>query len=822
MAGHSYFYFAALAACVCFCPLTTEAQSYRIQGRVIDAVSTEPIPFVNIYLDGKTTGTITNLEGYFSFESPIYADSLVASSLGYELIKKPLKNAIEQTINFQMERAEVSLQEIVIRPTENPAHALLRNIIKNKPRNSNRTLENYNYESYNKVELDLYDWNRKFQDRKVMRPFQFVFERIDSITEDKPFLPVFLTETLSDYYYRSNPRQQREIIKASKQSGLESESLSQFLGSMYQEVNVYDNWLTLFYKNFTSPINDNGLTFYNYYLVDSAYIDGWWCYKMTFSPKTKGAFTFLGDMWVADSTFAVKQVSMEVSDHVNVNFIDKISVYQQFARVSDTLWMLAKDKIVVRFKMTENMIGVIGRKTASFRNFEINRPDIENFFATRVDIVVDEQAFKMDEIYWKENRHEELTLNETGVYEMVDSLKNTKAFQTWVDVFQMVATGYYPLGKIEIGPILSVYSPNVVEGHRFKFGIRTTGKMSERVRLGAYGAYGLWDKQFKYGGDILVVIKKDPRHIIGADFMNDLTLRSNSPAQFTQDNLLTGYVRRNVPQKLSYIRQGTVYYEKEWKIGYSNRISLQHRNLTPQFPFQYLAKNDNSFPDTATAIVTTEATFRARFAYREKYINSDFTRISLGTKYPTLLLWYTLGLSDIIGSEFNYHKVEMALLDNFPVNPIGRFYLTLTGGKVIGSLPYLLLNVHQGNETFFYNRYAFNMMNEFEFVTDLYAALQVRHHFEGFFLNKIPGIRKLKWREIIFANALIGTMTDENKSANALNTFIIPFPKPYTEVGFGIENIFRLFEVDVLWRLTYRDAPMIAKWGLRFGMKVEF
>jgi len=822
------------ATALCFLSLPQGfAQTYSISGKVTDAISREPIPFASVFLQGKSIGTNSDFEGNYTLQVNVLSDTLVVTSIGYQAAKKPLKNFPAQTVNFILERAEISLQEILIRPTEDPAVVMFRKIIKNKERNSNNKLKNYSYEAYNKVELDLYDWNDKFQDRKVMRPFQFVFDRIDSITEDQPFLPVFLSESLSDYYYRSEPQtEEREVVYASKQSGIENESFSQFLGSMYQEVSVYDNWPSLFYKSFVSPVNDNGLAYYKYSLVDSGFIDGVYCYQMTFAPKTQSAFTFVGDMWIADSSYALKQVSMEASKHVNINFIDKMSFFQQFELVNDSLWMLSKDKLVIRFKMTENMLGFIGRKTASYKDIQVDRTDMEQFFTTRTDIVVDEKAFEKQDSFWNEKRHEELTLNETGVYEMVDSLKNTRAFKNWLDVVNMVLTGYYDAGWIELGPIASAISFNDVENVRFRFGFRTSNEFSKRFRIGAYGAYGTADKRFKWGADAIFMIAKDPRQMVGVEYSRDLDLKATSAAQFGQDNFLTGLIRRNVPQRLSYVKQGAVFYEKEWKVGYSNRITLRHRDIVPEsaFDFKYLEDTENGRLDTVTSFITAEASFRLRFAYREKFVTGDFDRVSLGTRYPTLIAAYTLGVKSIFGSDYNYHKIEVALNYNFPINPIGTFNVTLVAGKTFGTLPFLLLNVLPGNETFFYNRFAFNLMNRFEFVTDMYAALHVRHHFEGYFFNKIPWVRKLKLREIIFANAVIGTMSATNKKANELNYkanelnyyFYVPFPKPYVEVGFGIENIFKLFEVDFMWRLTYRGNPYAPAWLPMFGMKLEF
>ncbi len=802
-----------------------------------DGVSREPIPFVNIYLNGKNVGTTSDFEGNFSFQTSTLADTIIASSVGYQLAKRPMRKEGVQTIHFVMERADISLKEIEIRPGENPAHVLLRKIVKNKARNSNRVLDNYSYESYNKVELDFYDWNPKFEDRRVMKPFKFIFEKVDSTSEDKPFLPIFLTETLSDYYYRSTPKNEdREVIKATKQAGLEeeiqSESLAEFLKSAYQEVNIYDNWPEILEKRFVSPINDNGLLYYNYYLVDSGYIDEKWCYKMTFKPKGKGSLSFVGDMWIVDSSFAVKQISMEAAEHVNVNFVDRVSVFEQYIPVNDTLWMLSKDKIVIRFKLTDKAVGVIARKTSSFKDYRINRDDIDSFFIEKAAIRTEQSAFDKDTSFWTRSRHELLTSKESGVYEMVDSIMNTRAFKTWIDIFNVIVNGYYPIGKVEIGPIASIYSRNGVDNNRFRLGIRTTHEFSKLFRFGIYAAYGLGykkDLRFKYGAEMLWVLSNDPRHLIGVSYVHDLDLWAQNEAQLNEDNILNGLVRRNIPQKLNMVDEASVFYEKEWKVGYSNKVTLRHKVIKPQFDFYYLKSAYNGNSDTIREITAVEGVFRLRFAYREKFIIGPFNRVSLGTKYPELLVWYTLGVKGIIGSEYNYHKIDLALSDNIPVSPIGTFHFTLITGKTFGKLPFLLLNNAQGNESYFYKRLAFNIMNENEFVADFYTSLFVRHHFEGFFLNRIPGIRKLKWREIIFANAFWGSMSDENKSSNdqenpgsSNQQFTVPYKMPYVEVGFGIENIFKVFEVNVLWRVTHRDNPDAAKWGILLGLKLDF
>ncbi len=803
------------------------AQTYTYTGTVTDAVTDEPIPFANVYFAGTTIGTTTDFDGKYTLSTKQKPDTIVASVLGYKPFKKLVSGAPTQTINFKLERDAYSLEEVVIVPGENPAEILLRKVIARKQFNHKERLQSYSYEAYNKTELDLYDIEDKFMDRKVMRPFLFVFDYLDSTSEEQPYLPAFLSESLSDFYYRKSPKQQREEIKASRISGIENESLSQMMGSLYQEVDIYKNWISLISKDFASPIADNGLNYYKYYLVDSGFINGYYCYKMNFVPRTKGNNTFLGDVWIADSSFAVMSINMQIADHVNINFVEKSSLLQEFHEVQPGVWMLTKDKIVIKFKVVDKAVGIIGRKTGSFRHFNINDANIDTVFINKDDIVLAENVIVEDEGFWQQVRHEELSKSEAGVYQMIDSLKNTKAFRTWIDIVDLVLNGYYKVKYIELGPYSSLISLNRVEKFRARLGFRTTGDLSKQFRVGAYIAYGVGDNLFKYGADAMVFIKKNPRMYVGGAYMFDYDLAATNESQFGKDNILSGlYRRQKVPLKLNLIREWNAYFYKEWKFGLSHKLLFRNRQYMPKFPYYYVPQSGDSYEETIiTNFTTTEIDLSTRFAYKEKFLSGNFDRTSLGTKHPVLYFRYRMGIPNILNSGFKYHRVDVLLTDDFSIKPIGTMYMNLSMGKIFGTLPTQLLEIFQGNETYFYNDYAFNLMNEYEFVSDMYVTLSLRHHFEGYFLNKIPGVRKLKWREVIGFKAAWGNMSDANKEANRFNTSISPYPIPYMEASVGIENIFKLFRVDAVFRLTHRDRPAALQTtniGLRVGLSIDF
>jgi hypothetical protein len=806
----------------------SSSAQFVITGKITDAVSDEPIPFANIYMKGLKSGAATDMDGNFKITTPYISDSICVSYIGYLHACRKLSNQKEQVVNFKLERSDISLQEIVILPGENPAHVILRKIIEHKDENRKNSLRNYQYETYSKVELDLYDLKEKFTERKMFQPFKFIFDFIDSTSEDKPYLPVFITESLSDVYFSQEPKVRKEIIKATKMSGLKNESLTQFLNSIQQEIDVYNNWPLVLDRSFVSPISDAGLTYYKYYLLDSADIDGHKCYKLNFVPKGKGALTFTGEMWIADTTFAMKQISMEAAAHVNLNFVEKLSIQQNFYFVNNETWLLTKDKITIRFKPMEKMSGIIGRRTMSFRDFKVNMPDMPVKFNSRADIETAQNVFIDADTFWQQHRHESLSSNEAAVYSMVDSLNNNKRFSTYVDIFKTIVGGYYEAGAVELGPYLSTISYNQIQGWRFRLGMRTSNQFSKRVMVGGYGAYGIRDHSFNYGFNGIWVIQKNPRMSLGVDYMNDVDVAASSQADMSQENLLTGYLRRKVPQKLIQLNQTTIYFEKEFPVGFSFKTQLRNKAAAPYhipgyWDFKYLSGKDDAYRDSIiTRFHTTEVGLKLRFAHQEKFLSGEFERISLGSKKPIVELMYSVGVKNILHSGFNYHKIDFRLRDRVPVNPIGSFYYDIFCGKVFGQLPYLMLYVPQGNETYFFNTFAFNMMNEYEFAADQYVSVFIRHYFEGFFFNKIPGVRKLKLREVITAKAMMGGMTAENRYANSLNNFIVPNHIPYVEVSAGIENILKLFRVDFIWRLTYRNNPYVGNFGVRAGMSVSF
>lgn len=823
-----FLFFSGFLICLIFSGNSVIAQDTKIRGKVLDKISKEPIPFVNIVFQNKRNiGTISDFNGEFFLETRTPTDSIIISYIGYKSQTIKVKKGQFQEINIDFESDDIKLDEVVVLPGENPAHRIIKNIVDRKEQNNPDKLDAYSYEVYNKLEIDVNNIDENFKKNKTFKHFQFVFDYIDtSAITGKNFLPMFISETLSDYFFRKNPKSEKEIIHANKISGISNESISQLMGQMYFKVNIYDNFIDAFGKGFVSPIANFGKMYYKYYLIDSMYIGNQWCYQISFKPRRKQEPTFTGDFWVHDTTFAIKKLQFRIADDANINFIKDLVVNQEYERVDNDVWMMSKDKVFVDFNLADKSVGFFGRKSTSFKNFKFNQQVDHKIFEEINNIIVSKEATEKDEEFWLKARHDSLTKKEKSIYAMVDSIKEVPMFKTFVEIVTLFVTGYKEFKYVEFGPYFKTYSFNPVEGTRVRIGARTTYTFSKKFQLDAYVAYGFKDEKIKYGFGTNLILNLAPLHQFRLFHMNDMEQLGVSENAFMHDNILASILARNPNYKLTRIEQYMAYYEKEWFFGFSNKIIFSHRSI---FPTDSITFTRYASSDTLLHLRSAEVTLRTRFAYQEKFILGKQSRVSLGTKYPQITVDFTAGLKDIIGSNYDYYKIRLNIIHYFNTYPLGYFKYVIDAGQIFGNAPYPFLELHKGNETYTYDELAFNMMNYYEFVSDKYVSLFAEQHLEGFFLNRVPLFRRLKFREVVSAKGIIGELSPANReilkfpsTLTALEGDKIGNPKPYFEASVGVENILKIIRIDAVWRLAYLDRPNISKFGIRGTLQIRF
>jgi hypothetical protein len=536
-------------------------------------------------------------------------------------------------------------------------------------------------------------------------------------------------------------------------------------------------------------------------------------------------------MWINDTTYAVRRIEAGIDEGANLNFVEAFRVRQEYEQVQDEVWMLTKDELVVdlnvvrdKGKPNKNEVqGLYGRRTASYREFKINLPRDDAFYSGAEEVVMAIDPLSLGADYWDSHRHVQLSAKESAIYAMVDTMKTIPRFRTYLDIIQTVVTGYYPLDDLELGPYFSFYSFNAVEGNRFRVGARTSSQWSRRAELEGYVAYGTKDQEVKFGLGGKFMLSRTPRLIAGAYFRRDIEQLGQSVGAFREDNILSSLFRRLPNDKLTLVDDYYTFLEREWFMGFSNTIGFRHRTLFPRGSLSYVRNVDDLEPEIINSITTTELFLNTYFAYKEKYVSGDFTRVSMGTRYPVLQLHLAHGFKDVLSGNYEYTKLIARVQQRISMGPLGFSRYTLTGGKVWGTVAYPLLLINAGNETFYLDDIAFNSMNFFEFINDRSATFFLEHHFDGLFFNRVPLFRRLKWREVVGYKAAVGSLEQKNRDEMELLPFMNDLSQgPYMEASFGIENILKVMRVDAVRRLTYLDNANARPWSLRLKLNITF
>jgi len=781
------------------------AQLKIMQGLIRDSHSEEPIPFASVQFRNTTTGKLSDSSGKFTFYlSEWPSDTVDITCVGYQpfhYVINVVKDSIDITIN--MERGTFN-EGATVRVKVNKGLQVWRKIVENKPKNDRYRFDNFSYELYNKLELDLKNINfEKFGKLKPLKPISDLITQNIDTSEGLRYLPTYLTEALSDYYYQKTPKRRREIIKAANTNGVRNESVLKLLGGMDQVVNVYNNFIPVFDKQFVSPISDNGDYYYNYRVVDTQVISNQRFFHLVFTPRRQGGDTFEGDCWVHAGSYAIQRMNLRLGKIANVNFLKTLSLIQEYTLTPDTIWFLSKDKFVADLSpVGKDRPGFIARKTTTYRKVVVNDSSVItelNKNKVLEEIITLPKATSYNKAFWETARHEPLTRTESGIIKMIDTLTNAPVFQRFTRTMVFIGTGYKEIGNYEIGPWFNWITQNGWEGFRLRFDLGTNKHFDKKIKLHGYLAYGFGDKKFKGMGEMFFLPNKDPRTYFYASYTNDLDWGQNYYGEVSQDNIFALAIRKKgIPIKNIKVEEKRIEYFKELIPWMSGRITVLHkatvplRNLVPLDSFRASASGN--------PLTSFEISLRLRFAYLERFLESHFYRSSLGSSYPIGELTITRGFQGVLKSSYNYTKLSASISDYNTIPPFGNISWLVYAGKTFGTLPYTLLDIAPGNELYYYNKYAFNMMNRWEFVHDKYAGVNFEHNIGNGIFRLFP---KLRFRQFWTAKALWGGLSPANRSLNFKqdHTFQTLDGNTYLEMGTGIDNIFRLFRIDFVWRV---------------------
>ena len=815
-----------------FVPASTIAQTV-VKGKVTDAHSGDPIPFANIIFQGTTHGTTTDFDGNFNVKTNSSADSLVVSYMGYKTRTKKVEPGVSQVINFQLEELVTSLEEIVFEAGENPAFEVMRQVVRNKSANDKRKLTAYEYDTYTKIEVDVDNMSEKFRRRKVVKKITQVLDSVEQIAgeDGKPILPIFISESVSKFYYRTDPQLRFENILKSKINGIgiqDGTLVTQFVGASFQEYNFYQNWLNIVTKEFVSPLADGWRLYYNYDLTDSLFIGDDFCYRLDFHPKSPQDLAFTGTIWITKNEWALKQVDASVGKQANLNFIEKIRIQQELEPTTEGAWLPVKNRVLIDVsELSQTSAGMLAKFYTSNKNVLVNKPRPASFYEREILMEENARQFEKEE-YWDTLRHEPLSETEKNVYRMIDTLQNIPVVKTYTDIIKIAVNGYYTAGKINLGPYISLVALNNIEGFRIQPGFKTNYDFSTKWVLGGSAGYGFDDDRVKYSAFVQNILSRDRWTTMTISARSDLGRVGIDDENLADNYLFLAAQRFGNFRRAYYFDESRFNFQRELVRGLNQRVALRYSTFRPVFDFGYFSAENTS--DTLASYENAEVIVETRFARDELFIINDNERISLGTsKWPELTLRYTHGFKGVAGSDFDYDKLRLTLHKRLRFGPMGVGYLTLTGEYVFSKLPYPLLSLHLGNQTPFFAHVTYNLMDYGEFVSDRYASLHYSHHFEGLLLNRIPLMRKLKWRLVGTSNIILGGMSSMNKALIAerpdeegVTVGYLSRGAPYIELGYGVENILKFFRVDFIHRVTYLDKaknPDVRKFGVLFSFQ---
>lgn len=802
----------------------------RLNGRVLDSLTREPIPFSKVRMKVQNSATVSSAEGEYEIHSSYPIDTVLVDFIGYKQAVISVSENTVSPLNILLRENVASLDEVVITAGENPVFEILRKIKEKKPQNNPEKLEAYECKVYNKMQFSVNNMGDKFEERRAYRKFDFIMDYVDNLNGEK-YLPVLLSESISDYYFRSNPTQRKEVIEATRITGIDNLELGQFTGDMYQNVNIYDDYLELFNKEFLSPIANEGKLFYKYYLMESDTLDGIPCYHIQFKPKRKGGALFQGDFWVTADSYAVKRVVAEIPNDVNLNYVSDFYVEQNYKQVDDSVYVLANENMMANFDLFSEqedspLIGVTVNKSVNRSDFILNDVKPFNFYVS--DILILDSTDQREDTYWQETRPVALSDEEAGVIEMVDSLKANKTYRFYENLAYMSYTGFWRTGPIETGSIYSIYNQNVVEGNRFMLSMRTSNKFSKKVEISAFTAYGTLDREWKYGGSIRWKLRESPREMLRFAYRKRIDQLGLIASVGDVGNSFSTLLSAAPLDKLTMVNQASVGLEKDWRFDMRTFNNVEWKNYIPLGQSDY-SRIDPTSGDTnqVSSLTSFQIRNQIMFTKEEKFLKGQFDRISLGSKYPIISLTHTWGVNEILGSEYGFHRLDFIWNHRPRLGMFGRLNYTIHAGKIFGTVPYPFLQVHQGNETYYYQVNNFNLMNYYEFISDQWVRILFEHHLQGAIMDRIPLINKLKLRLVYTGKMVIGSYSDAHNKEMLLPFYSNRITSPYYEVSVGLENILKFFRVDAIWRLSYRnnldlnDNP-IPNFGIKFVFTSDF
>lgn len=855
------FTFSALCLALLLQTLNLRAQFY---GTVVDGQTGEPLPFVTAKYAGTDIGDITDMDGKFTVPVDQRYEKLEIRYVGYKT-KTVIVNYSrpQQHSTIKLYGDNITLSEVVIKPNkkerykrkENPAVELMRKVIAAKKSNRLENNDFYSYQKYEKHTFSVNEVSPKTFTSGFMKTFGFLKDHAEVCAETgKLILPLMVEENSTRHIYRKSTDTHKTIVQGKHSSGYNTifssgEFMNTFIKDIFTEVDIYKDNVRLLQHPFISPISTSqGIAFYHYYIMDTLMVEGTKCIDVAFVPNNSQDFGFIGHVYIIDDgSYQIKKSVLNISKNSGVNFVDNLIVYQDYTQLPNGQRALTGDNMIVEMKYLDGTTKLQVQRYTTYKDFSFE-PITDNKLFKHPELETVEHGAEMrDSAFWKGVRTEELTETENSLDDLVNSTKMVGGYKWMMTVIKALVENSIELtnapNKLDFIPVNSVISSNYVEGLKLKAGFQTSANLNPHLFFRGYYAYGFKDEKSKYKAEVEYSFNKKkymahefPRRSVSASYMYDTMSPVEKFSETDKDNMYTS-IRATSMKQMMYVRTVNVKWQYETDNNITFSALLANSNIEPAGKLYYQRAGNS---ENVSDITTTEAKLSLRYAPHETFINSKQKRLSINNDALILTLDHTFGMK-AFGGDYKYNITEASAYKRFWL-PYACGYLEgfLRGGVQWNKVPFPMLFVPSSNLSYFvqFDSWSFNMLENMEFLNDKYASLCVNWNLNGKLFNRVPLLKKLKWREYVGFKMMYGGLSDKNNpyirtSDNELFSFpledgerlvnVMDKSKPYMEFSCGISNIFRFLTIEYVRRLNYYDTSRdIKKNGWRFAIDFTF
>ena len=714
--------------------VASNAFAQQIKGVVTDSVTHEPLMYISVYYQEKRDmGTITNIDGEYSLEARRNGGTLVFSAVGY--ISKTVRvGSNNQTVNVKLAPDNVLLNEVIVKPQKekysrknNPAVEFMKKVIEHKKAQVLEVNEYYQYDKYEKMKMSINDLTPEKLEKGIYKKYSFLRDQVEvSETTNKLILPISVQETSSQTIYRKNPENKKTIIKGKNSNGIEEffstgDMLGTVLKDVFADINIYDDDIRLLQQRFVSPIGNNAISFYKYYLMDTLMVNKRECVHLTFVPQNSQDFGFTGHLYVLnDSTYAVQKCTMNLPKKTGVNFVNRMDIVQQYEQLPNGNWVLADDDMTVDLSWNSNKTagGLQVERTTKYSNYKFD-PIEQRLFRLKGSVIKEADMLSKSDEYWASVRQVPLTKKESSMDVFVNRLEQIPGFKYIIFGAKALIENFVETGskghpsKVDIGPINTMISSNYIDGTRFRLSGMTTAHFHKHWFLNGYGAYGLKDERWKYSGTVTYsfnkrdyVVWEFPKHYLSASYSYDVMSPMDKFLFTDKDNIFLS-VKTTTVDQMSYMRDATINYELETLTGFGVKAMLRHRNDEPTGKLEYL-RNDAA-QTRVHDVTTSEASLTLRYAPGESFVNSKQRRVPVSLDAPIFTLTHAMGFKGVLGGDYSFNRTEASVWKRFWLPASwGKIDCSVKAGAEWNTVPFPLLILPEANLSYITQRETFN------------------------------------------------------------------------------------------------------------------